>query len=218
MGYRVTPAWRGQYLPWGKGPTNYAPLPRPFTMKLPKGLAGALMANPKLPPSPTNLPLSGSAVDIATGNIYDSSGLIGNCATLSQWLVNPDCWSGGLPNAWKPQFPQIPATNYVPPTAPSQTQVAAALTCPDPTLSPEDCASLITQQANALVAALTAASVESTQAANSQTIASIVSSNQQATSGCDPLNDPLACLGGLAWYWWAAIAGGSVLLILALKR
>ena len=158
-----------------------------------------------------------TTVDQLTGNLIDSgtNTVIGNCGNLTDWLFYMDCW-GVSPATWKNPLGPV-QNNYVPPPAPTTAQVNAALTCPDPTLSPEDCASLIGQQADALVQALTNQSIAATQAAN---LAQVNADNPNGGGlfGCDSSSDVFGCLGGLAWYWWALLAAGGTVLIVSTKR
>jgi hypothetical protein len=109
--------------------------------------------------------------------------------------------------------------NYVPPAAPSTDADSTALTCPDPTIALADCGDLIAEQASALIQSLTNASVKATQAANlaaSQSQGPI--GDDSGGSGCDPTEDAFSCLGGLSWYWWAAIVAGGFAIVLAVKK
>jgi hypothetical protein len=185
MGYRATPAWRGQYLPWGKGPTNYAPLPQPFTMKPPKGLG---------------------AVNPANGDITNYAGqVVMNCGDggLNYWL-EPGCWSYSA-SAWQAMASLKPVNYYVPPVAPSNDAAANAV---DTGTESDLISALVTQSADATKAAQLAL-------AQSQ---GPLASGGGSTSGCDPSSDYLQCLLGMSWYVWALIAGGSLALILAVKK
>jgi hypothetical protein len=106
MGYRPLPAWRGQYFPWGQGPFNVAPLPRPFSMK-PRGLG---------------------AVNPANGDITNYAGqVVMNCGDggWNYWL-EPGCW-GYSASAWQAMAALVAPNAYIPPIAPSNTAAAAAV-------------------------------------------------------------------------------------------
>jgi hypothetical protein len=112
--YKPLPAWRGSYLPPGKGPSNVAPLPRPFSMR-PKGLGS-------------------QAIDIGVyqnftvdvlGNLVGETGeYFGNCANLGTWLLYPSCWKNS-PALWASFMPS--ASVYKPPVAPTNEQAAKAI-------------------------------------------------------------------------------------------
>lgn len=152
------------------------------------------------------------------GDILNSDGSIaGNCATLLGWISNSQCLTNSMSQwAAMAQLKSL-GNNYVPPTAPSTDAVSAALTCPDPTIALADCGDLIAEQASALIQSLTNASATATQAANSAASQSQGPIGNSGGSGCDPTEDAFGCLGGLSWYWWAAIVAGGFAIVLAKK-
>jgi hypothetical protein len=169
--------------------------------------------------------LFATSINPYTGDILNSDNSIaGNCSNALDWLMYTGCWANSATQwAQMAQLPQL-KSNYVPPPAPTTAQVNAALTCPDPTLSTEDCSSLIAQQANALVASLSAQSVADTQAGNLNFVQTNVPDNpigsggSPFTWGCDATSDLLGCLGGLPWYVWAGGGLGVLMLVVVLKK
>ena len=193
MGYRATPAWRGQYLPWGKGPTNYAPLPRPFTMKLPKGMGAAVNV--------LGVDVGNRDVNQNTGDILCADGSsCGNCANVWDWLWNSNCWASSAAQwAQMAQLP-APALAYVPPSAPSNTTAAAAID---------------TGTESDLIESLIAGSTSATQAANLQAAQSIPNN---PISLCDAASDPLGCPFGMSTYLLAGIAAAVLAFVYVAKR
>ena len=139
-----------------------------------------------------------TSVDQLTGNLVDTGTgqVIGNCGNLLDWGFYMSCW-GVSPATWKAKLPTL-TDQYVPPVAPSNDTAAAAVD---------------TGTEDQLIQDLTNQSILATQAAN---LASV--QNQLNVPGCDPTADLFGCLGGLAWYWWALIAGGGLFAISAMKR
>ena len=161
-----------------------------------------------------------------TGQITNSSGAItGSCANGGwDWLLTPACWSQFV-STWQTYATPSALTSgdLIQPGPPSVSALTSALTCPDPTIALADCGDLIAEQASALIQSLTNASVKASQAAN------LAASQNQApfgggggdgsgSSGCDPSSDAFGCLGGLSWYWWAAIVVGGLAIVLAVKK
>jgi len=169
--------------------------------------------------SATSNLLGGTTVNPYNGDILNSDGSIaGSCATLLGWISNSACLTNSM-SQWAAMAQlNSPSLNYVLPAAPSADAVSAALTCPDPTIALADCGDLIAEQASALIQSLTNASVTATQAANSAASQSQGPIGNSGGSGCDPTEDAFSCLGGLSWYWWAAIVVGGLAIVLAVKK
>ena len=170
--------------------------------------------------STTSNLLGGTTVNPYNGDILNSDGSIaGSCTTFLGWISNSACLANSMSQwAAMAQLKSL-GNNYVPPAAPSTDADSAALTCPDPTIALADCGDLIAEQASALIQSLTNASVKATQAANlaaSQSQGPI--GDDSGGSGCDPTEDAFSCLGGLSWYWWAAIVAGGLAIVLAVKK
>lgn len=157
--------------------------------------------------------LTGNSVD-AYGNISSTFGgpVVGTCSQAFYYLLTPQCWANSITQWAQMAGLQSPANMYVPPLAPSDVDVQAAVD---------------SGAAQNLIDNLISGSTLGTQAANSAASQAVPNNPVPSAlsadlgilgNGCDPGSDPLSCPLGMSTYLLAAIAIGGIFLFVTLKR